>query len=183
MGIVVTVMNMKGGVGKTTTAVNIAASIAISEFRTLLIDIDPQANATSGFGLETGDEIENTFYNVMLNGGEIRDAAASGRGEAGGEHVVGRDRPQRDGGVDAPRAGGGGARHARAVRAHRLLLRRRRRGARHSHLESHGHAARQLGQGPGGALGCGCWGRKVKVGGDAVPRTILPTGMGDVSSP
>jgi chromosome partitioning protein len=51
---VVAVVNQKGGVGKTTTAVNLAASFGVSERKTLLVDIDPQANATSAFGLSTG---------------------------------------------------------------------------------------------------------------------------------
>ena len=49
------VVNQKGGVGKTTTAVNLAASFAASERPTLLVDIDPQANATSAFGIRPGD--------------------------------------------------------------------------------------------------------------------------------
>ncbi|MCI8513332.1 MAG: ParA family protein [Lachnospiraceae bacterium] len=65
MGRVIAVANQKGGVGKTTTAINLSASLAEEGKRVLTIDMDPQGNTTSGFGIEKG-ELESTVYELML---------------------------------------------------------------------------------------------------------------------
>ena len=65
MGKIIAVVNQKGGVGKTTTAVNLAASLAVLEHKTLLIDADPQSNATSAVGADP-NEIEASIYDCMI---------------------------------------------------------------------------------------------------------------------
>ena len=86
MGKVIAIANQKGGVGKTTTAINLAASLAMLERKVLIIDADPQANTTSGLNFSPDNDEQRTLYEVMIGKIDVEDALI--QTELAGLHMI-----------------------------------------------------------------------------------------------